>query len=386
MSSQEQNVGFIVQLLAGALAVGLIARRAGIPYVVALVIASLPFHHRLADPFGPQVLFIFLPALIFEAAWSLDLRMLARMWRPVALLAVPGVVFTALLVGYGLRWLGQLPLREGLLLGAIIAPTDPIAVIATFRQLRVPAGLATIVEGESLLNDGIAVALYSTIVASIAAQHDAGLAELGWRSIAATAGGIGVGLAGASVVALLSRGADDMLQIVASVVAAYGTYLIADRIGVSGIFAALVAGAALRLFSKLPVGAQTSDEVDRFWAALAFFANSLLFLLLGLRIDHDRILHEPVLVLSALALTLAARFTLSYGGLRFVLPAEQRMPWMHVVTIAGMRGALSLALALMLPETIPYRSQIIDAVFGVVIATLVVQGLLLTPLLRRLAL
>ena len=156
MSNLEAEVEFVTLLLAGALAVGLIAQRIRIPYIVALLLASLPFHNPRAGTFGTQVLFIFLPALIFEAAWNLDLPALARTWRPIALLALPGVVFTALLIGYGLSWSEQLPLREGILLGSIIAATDPIAVIATFRRLHVPHDLATIVEGESLFNDGAA--------------------------------------------------------------------------------------------------------------------------------------------------------------------------------------------------------------------------------------
>jgi CPA1 family monovalent cation:H+ antiporter len=386
MNSLETSVGFIVLLLAGALLIGIVAQRFHIPYTVALLLGSLPFHHADTNEFGTQILFIFLPALIFEAAWNLNRRALLRTWKPVALLAIPGVVFTALFIGYGLSWCGLLPLPEGILLGSIVAATDPIAVVAIFRRLHVPADLAAIVEGESLFNDGAAVVLYSTVLAS--QTHESfTLPSILQYAVITMLGGAVLGFLGALVITLLLYAAEDtMLQVVASVVAAYGTYLAAEHFHVSGIFAVLVAGITLRAFEYLPHLKPAVREVDRFWAVLAFFANSLVFLLLGLRIDAQRIFHEPRLVLSSIALVVASRFILSYILLRPALPTIRRTHWQHVIAIAGMRGALSLALAVLLPETTPYRSTIIDAVFAIVTATLIVQGLAISPVLRRLKL
>ena len=386
-NSLESIVAFIVFLLAAALIVGLIAQRARIPYAVALLLASLPFHHSQARAFGLQVLFVFLPALIFEAAWNLDVASLRRTWKPIALLAIPGVLFTALLVGYGLSWSGQLPLREGILLGSIIAATDPIAVIATFRRLAVPHDLAMIVEGESLFNDGTAVVLYSAMLASL--DPHATLLPIGiaFHAMIATLGGAALGFLGAFAIASLLRGTQDvMLHIVASVVVAYGVFLTAEHLHVSGIFGVLTAGIALRAFRHFPYEEQIQLEIDRFWSVLAFLANSLVFLLLGLRIEAKRIFHEPHLIFSTLLLIFITRTMLSYGPLRLMLPSQHRTHWQHVITISGMRGALSLALAVLLPETTQYRAVIIDAVFAVVTTTLIVQGLTITPILRRLTL
>jgi CPA1 family monovalent cation:H+ antiporter len=207
------------------------------------------------------------------------------------------------------------------------------------------------------------------------------------HAVIATLGGAALGFLGAFAIALLLRGTQDiMLHVVASVVAAYGVYLTAEHLHASGIFAVLTAGIALRAFEHFPHEEQTQIEVDRFWSVLAFFANSLVFLLLGLRIDVARIFHEPYLIFSTLLLVAIARVVLSYGLLRFTLASKQRTHWQHVISIAGMRGALSLALAVLLPDTMPYRAVIIDAVFAVVTTTLVVQGLSIAPILRRLTL
>jgi CPA1 family monovalent cation:H+ antiporter len=386
-NSLESIVTFIVLLLAGALIVGLIAQRARIPYAVALLLASLPFHHSQVRAFGSQIFFIFLPALIFEAAWNLDIASLRNTWKPIALLAIPGVLFTALLVGYGLSWSGQLPLREGILLGSIIAATDPIAVIAIFRRLAVPHELAMIVEGESLFNDGVAVVLYSAIVVSLGPHENFLPTATVLHAVIAALSGAALGFVGAFVIATLLRGTQDvMLHIVASVVAAYGAYLAAENLHVSGIFSVLTAGIALRAFDSFPHGEETQLEIDRFWSVLAFFANSLVFLLLGLRIDIQRIFHEPYLIISTILLVTIARVVFSYGPLRFALTSKRRTHWQHVIAIAGMRGALSLALAILLPSTTPYRAVIIDAVFGVVTTTLIIQGLSISPILRRLTL
>ncbi len=383
-SGLEAQVTFVVTLLAGALAVGLIAQRFNIPYTVALLLAALPFHHPQPTAFGTQVLFIFLPALVFEAAWNLDRRALLRKWKPIAFLAVPGVVFTALLIGYGLSWSGQLPLREGILLGSIIAATDPIAVTATFRRLHVPHDLAVIVEGESLFNDGTALVLSSIVILSLTTNADAAPISMTLHSLLMTLGGVAIGLLIAGAIALLLPGADAMLQIVASVVAAYGSYLVADSNHLSGLFAALTTGIALQAFERTADGERAHREVDRFWAVLAFFANSLVFLLMGMRIDPARILHEPKLVVSTFCLMLLARLALTYGPLRPLLSGARRTAWQHVIAIAGMRGALSLAIALTLPASIPFRAPIIDAVFAIVTGTLVLQGLAIAPMLRRL--
>lgn len=377
-----RNSEIVVALLAAALVVGRIAAWLRIPYAVALLLASLPLSFSAASAFAPSVLAIFLPALVFEASWQLDVGLMRRYWKPIAFLAFPGVAITAFAVAIGLSVAHVMPFLEALLLGAIVSATDPIAVSAAFKELSAPAELATIVEGESLCNDGIAAALYSAILAIIA-NTSGSLAAISLRSAAGSIGGVVLGLVAAALVAFgMRRGTSTYLQITATIVATYSVYLLADRFHASGIFAVLVVGVALRAYRGFPTSDEASREIDRFWAVLAFLSNSLVFLLLGLRINFTRIFHEPLLVLLTLVLVLGSRFLLTYVGLH-ILGINDRN-WKRIVMLAGMRGALSLALALVLPMTIPFRPQIIDAVFGVVAVTLIIQGLAIGPVLRRL--
>jgi CPA1 family monovalent cation:H+ antiporter len=379
-------ITLIVGLLGAALVIGVVADRLRIPYTVALLLAALPLEVRhVQTGFAPSLLLIFLPALVFEAAWNLELRSLARVWRTVAFLAVPGVVVTALVIAGALTVTGQLPFVEALLLGTILAATDPIAVLALFKRLTVPPDLSTIVEGESLFNDGVALVLYAATLAAISSGAAFEPGPLALQALGLSLGGGAIGFAVAYLVQAILRGtADAQLEIVATVFAAYGSYLAADHFHLSGLFAAVVAGLALRAFEHFPTSAEGQAEVDGFWAVLAFFANTIVFLLVGLVIQPFRIFNEPALVLSTLVAVTAARLVVVYGALPFCGVRADRLMWQHVVALAGMRGALSLALALSLPPDIPLRAHIIDAVFGVVTITLVAQGLAIGPVLKRL--
>ena len=382
MTGLEGQVSTVVALLAVALIVSAIADRIGVPYVVALLIVATPVEFG-ANEFAPALLFIFLPALIFEAAWNIDAAALKRRWLPVAVLAIPGVLLTAGLVGGGLALARQMPFVPALLLGAILAATDPIAVIAVFRRLHVPTDLATIVEGESLFNDGAAIVLYGVVVGILSGTQAAPNAlTITWTALSVSLGGAAIGLIAAALVALLLRGNDSaQLQVVGTLVAAFGSYLIADRLHLSGIFAAVVVGIAVRAFPRFPSTAAIVD-VDSFWSVMAFLANALVFVLMGLRIEFARILHEPRLVLLTLGLVTAARLILAYAALP--LASSRIAPaWRSVIALSGMRGALSVALAIGLPPDIPFRPQIVDTVFGVVFITLVAQGLAIGPFISR---
>jgi CPA1 family monovalent cation:H+ antiporter len=330
---------------------------------------------------------VFLPALIFEAAWNVDAGELRRAWRPVTMLAVPGVILTALLVAGGLAALGLLPFVPALVLGAILAATDPIAVIATFRRLGVDAELTTLVEGESLFNDGVAIALYTAAVAALAAgSSSVDALHVTGEAVVVALGGSAIGALVAWLLSRLLRGADEpLLGVVGTLVAAYGSYLIADHLHVSGIFAAVVAGIGMRWFSRT-ADPEATIEIDRFWAVMAFIATSLVFVLMGIRISFGALLEHPTLVLATLAFVTIARVVVTYAGLPLAGIGRRKRAWQHVVLAAGMRGALSVALALGLPLGVPYRDELIDVAFSVVVLTLVVQGLAIGPLLVRLGL
>jgi monovalent cation:H+ antiporter, CPA1 family len=376
----------VIAVLGVALIVGVAAERLRVPYIVALLIATLPFSLPQSDEdVAAAFLLLLLPTLVFEAAWNLDVAELWKVWREVAFMAVPGVLVTVAAVGGGLALSGLMPLLPALLLGAIVAPTDPIAVIATFRRLRVPARLSATVEGEALFNDGVAVVLYAAFAAALAGDGAIRPLALTGTVVLVAVGGAAVGVACAGVASVIVRWTIDRdLHVIGSVLVAYGGYLAADALHVSGVFAALSGGIAFRWFERRRSTEAIVEHVDTFWSIAAFFANTLVFMLVGARIEVWRIALHPAVIVGTLVLVIAARAVLVYGGLPF-LGMPQRA-WQHVVALAGIRGGISLALALSLPESVPYRDQILAAVYGVVAITILVQGLLLAPIMRRLPL
>jgi len=376
------TTGVLAALLGVAVLIALGAERLRIPSAVALVAfgAGTAAIHPIAlpFPFGPTLLFVLLPPLIFEAAWSIDLASLRRTAGRVALLAVPGVVLAAGLTGYGMAASGLLPLPAALVLGAIVAATDPVAVIAIFRRLDVPLDLQTIVEGESIANDGVALVLYGiALTFATSGTTDSVLRDAG-HAVFAVVAGVAIGIAWASLVAfVISRTGTAAIEVTATVVLAYLAYLSADALGGSGIFATAAAAIALRALQRAAPIAANAGDVDAFWSTIAFIANSFVFLITGLQLQLGRIVQEPVLVAVAIVVVVASRIVLASVVIR---PSA----WRWTVVFAGIRGGLSLALALALPPDLPHRTSIVDAVVAVVLFTLVVQGVSLEPLLTRL--
>ncbi len=382
--SVEAGVVAAVVVLSAALVIGVIAERLRLPYIVALLLVSLP-----VAPFGSEedfvhsFLLLLLPALIFEAAWNFHARGLRTAWPAVLFLAAPGVVVTIGVVAGGLSLAHLMPLMPALLLGAIVAPTDPVAVIATFKQLKVPQRLAVTIEGESLFNDGVGVVIYGALAVAVAQGTSVAVGPLTLNVVVVSLGGVVVGALLAAIVALIARFAvDPELPVIGTVISAYGAYVIAEHIHVSGIFAALIAGITFRLFANRFGRDDTTDVVDSFWSIASFFANTIVFLIVGARIEIGRIVAEPALVLSTIALVLLGRVAVVYGVLPFL--GLRSRAWQHVVMISGIRGGVSIALALALPHGTPYRDAIIDAVYGVVAATILIQGTALKPVLMRL--
>lgn len=384
----QNELSGLIGLLAVALVVGVLAARFHVPYIVALLLVGLPFAPLSSEKaFSDSFVLLLIPPLMFEAAWNFDIAVLRRTWRAVSFLAVPGVLITVAIVGAGLTLSGQMTLVPALLLGAIVAPTDPIAVIATFKRYTVPKNLAVTVEGESLFNDGISVVLYGAF--AVAATSGAAISPLvlGGSVVGVSLGGALVGIAVALLAyVVVRRDIDPNLHVIATVVIAYGAFLIAEHVHVSGIFAALFGGIAYRRLEEGQQDELVIDRVDGFWAVAAFFANSIVFLVVGLRIEVDRLINHPVLVLSTLGLVIAARLIAVYGFLPFLGIGRTRRAWHHVVALAGIRGGISIALALALPLDTPFRAEIVDAVYGVVAATVLVQGFALGPVVARLKL
>lgn len=323
---------------------------------------------KLTHAFGEATLYVFLPALLFEAAWNLNYSAIARQWAAIATLAGPGVLVTALIVAAALT-IVRVPFGPALLTGAILSATDPIAVVAVFRRLHVPKTLSTIVESEALFNDAVAVVLYRAVL---------GGAVL--LSLAGAAGGVLLGVALAFVAARILRNSRSVnVQIVATVSCAYGAYFAADYLRLSGIFAVIACGIALRYFERRWISLSIADGVRQFWDLVAVGANVLVFFLVGAALQIGHVAQEPVFVFVCLAAIAVSRVIVA--GL--LLPGGFPREWIAVVRVAGMRGALSLALAIALPPSTPYREAIVDATFAVALATILAGALTTDRVVRR---
>jgi CPA1 family monovalent cation:H+ antiporter len=347
------------------------------PWIVAALVAAglgigliAPGLTGGAFPF--VTLYVLLPALIFEAAWQLDVATMQQMWRPIVLLAVPGVIATAAIVAVAAHVLGALATPAALLLGAILSATDPVAVVAVFRRLKLPTPLATIVECESLFNDGVAVLIYRAMLVGGAAGYS--VASIGGVAILAVLGavmgvacGVAIGMAGA----YLSREFGAPVRFAATVGAAYGAYAVAGALEWSGIFAVIACAIAMRtIFGRAQVDGEAED---RAWSRMATVANIALFVAIGAAVQLGSFARSWVLVAAALGAIVLARLVLAWV-LRTVDP-KLAGPWAIVIGLAGLRGALSLALALGLPADFVARQTIVDVTFGIVVVTLVIGGL-----------
>jgi CPA1 family monovalent cation:H+ antiporter len=378
VSSFAGNVGGFVALLGAAVIIAILAERIRIPAAVALVAVGACIHVPLPFAFGNTLLFVFLPPLIFEAAWNLDLGALRRTaWR-IAGLAIPGTLATAGIVAAALAGPHVLPLGSALLVGAIVAATDPVAVVSAFRRVTVPADIRTLVEGESLANDGVALVLFGFALSFAAGAPLAVGSDIA-VGLLAVVGGCAIGIAAGLLCAAALRVTDALEhEVTVTIVLAYATYVAASSLNCSGIFATAASAVALRAaIVRFPTAIVHADDVDRVWSSAAFIANAMVFLATGLLIEPQRVIHEPALVIVTIAAIWAARLLLAFA-------AARRRADRITVFFAGMRGALPLALALALPDGLPGRAQIIDATFAVVLVTIIALGAPLVPLLGRL--
>jgi len=396
------GIEFLVWLLIAAAIIAMLAKRLRIPYTVALVFGGLllgavriPLLSPLQSGNRPDwltpdvILILFLPALVFEGSVKLDLRELLRNSVPLLLLANAGVLLASFATGYLVHWLIGLPVLVALLFGSIISATDPISVLAIFKDLKVNKRLSLIIEGESLLNDGTAVVLFGIVFGVVVAEKFSvprGVAQY----LLAVAGGAILGSALGYVASRITGAVDDLqIEITLSTILAYGSYLLAFHLHLSGVIATASAGLILGNFgSKTGMSVRTRTAMESFWEYVSFVMNSLVFLLIGLEIHVRQLLRNWSFVALAVVAMLLGRVLSVY----LLIPLSNRFSekisfrWQPVIVWGGLRGALALALALSLPSTFLYREQILDLTFGVVIFSIVVQGLTIKPLLDLLKL
>lgn len=366
--------------------VSIVVRRVRIPYTVALVLVGVLLSLRPPVEVvltSELILGIFLPPLLFEAAFHLNLAELRRNVVTIAILAVPGVILTMLVVG-GILIVGPgLAVGIALVFGALIAATDPVSVVAIFRRLGAPKQLEVLLEGESLFNDGTAVVLFSIALAALGTAEFSLLDGVIEFFIVA-GGGIIVGfLFGWVVQQLTGRIDDHLVETTFTTLLAFGSYLVAEQFGVSGVLAVVTAGLVNGNLGQKGMSPTTRIVVLNFWEYVAFLANSAIFLLIGLSLDLPSLLSNWQLILWAILGVLIARAINIYGLSRLGRPILPR--WRHVMFWGGLRGAIALALALSLPPG-GERQAIIAMTFGVVLFTLLAQGLSMDWLVKRLRL
>jgi CPA1 family monovalent cation:H+ antiporter len=385
-------IELFVGLVIIAVAVALIARRSAVPYSVGLVLAGLGIAILLPDVtfrVTPElILAVLLPGLVFEAAYKIDLDELRQTFGIVVVLAAPGVLVTAGVVAVVVSVTTGLDFSLAFLLGAMISATDPVAVVALFRQLGVPNRLATAVESESLLNDGSGVVLFAIALRAVSepVTLTSGVAAF----LLTVAVSVVIGFVAGRLARTLMRYADDnLIELAISVVAAYGTYLLADRLNESGIIATVVVGIVLgNGNARQPLFESTREALDVVWEFIAFMLTALTFLLMGLAISTDQLLAAvPTIVAGVVAITAARAFVVYVviGGGERLLPRPSLLPlaYLHVMFWAGLRGAVAIALALSLPDSVPQHDLLTGSVYGVVLVTLLIQGTKAGSIVRR---
>jgi CPA1 family monovalent cation:H+ antiporter len=383
----EQLVLLIVVGGIGAIA----AHRLRIPYTVGLVIAGIVLAFlplKIDVPFSKEFIFdVLLPPLIFEAALYIDWRELRRDLLVVGILATVGVVFsavvTAAIMHYALGWVWP----AAILFGVLIAATDPVSIIATFKESKVEGRLRLLVEAESLFNDSTA-AVGFTVAVTFAIGEGVSTGAAIWWLVASAVGGV---LAGIIVAALslliIGRTKDHLAELSMTTFAAFGSFWSAEHFHLSGILATTAAG--LVIGNRIGRGSITDrgeESMEHFWEFAAFVANSVIFIILGINLAAKSFSRFTVAIAIAIFAVIAGRAIAVYPLSALFARSKLKVaaPHQHTLFWGGLRGALALALALGIPDSLPYKQEIIIVTFGVVAFSVFVQGSTVAPLLRYL--
>lgn len=369
--------------------VALIARRFKIPYTVGLVLAGiaiafLPFN--LEINFSKELLFkVLLPPLIFEAALYIHWKELRKDLLPIITYATVGVLLaafvTAAIMHFAVGWTWQ----AAILFGVLIAATDPVSVIATFKEAKVEGRLRLLVEAESLFNDSTAAVAF-TVALAFAAGENLSFSGSLWLMLTSVAGGILSGLlVGGLAMLLIGRTKDNLVELSMTTLAAFGSFWLAEHFHLSGILATTAAGLLVGNASAFGTFTEKGEEsVGHFWDFAAFVVNSIVFVILGVNVAYQAFAESFVPIVIAIIAVIVARAIAVYPCSALFAKSSLKIDGnhQHILFWGGLRGALALALALGIPETLPYRREILTVTFGVVAFSVFVQGLTITPLLR----
>ena len=380
-------------LLLVACLIAMLTRRLGLPYIVGLVVAgllisALPNSPEL--PLSRELIFnIFLPPLVFEAALQLDWKRFRHELPLTLTLAFLGVAVAAVVVAVGMHWLIGWSWTGAALFGVLIAATDPVSVIAAFREMRCLPRVSMVVEAESLLNDGVAAVGFAMLSAlAVGASPTVGgvVPQFLWT----LGGGVLIGLTVSGAILVVAGRTDDpLVEITLTTVAAYASFLIAEHFHASGISSTLCSGLMIGSVGSRFLSRTGRDRVHWAWEYFAFLANSFVFILIGISVASQPL--EKLGYIAggvAILLVLAGRalsiypLSMTFNWSQWRLPAS----FQHTLFWGGLRGALALALALAVPTTVPEHGAIILAAFVVVAFSILVQGLTMPWLINRLGL
>jgi monovalent cation:H+ antiporter, CPA1 family len=390
MTSDLSQLGFL--LFVSAL-VAMLSRRLRLPYTVGLVLAGMGLyfaHIYIKWHLSKELIFsVFLPPLVFEAALFIDWKGFKSNFPVVGLLATIGVGLAGAVTAIGLILVLDWDWGSAVVFGVLIAATDPVSVIATFKDAKVPSRLRLLIEAESLLNDGTAAVAFVTVLAILATGHQ-DVWSIARTLLVTTVGGVVVGvLIAASLMALAGRTPDYLVEITFTTLSAYGSFFVAEHYHLSGVLATLAAGLVVGNFRSSSLITKAGRQaLGPFWEYTAFVANSIIFLLLGAQEAQQHFDHLWAPVALAIVLVCLGRALAIYPLCALFTASRLRIPLreQHVLFWGGLRGALALALALALPRNLPRHDDVVTLTFAVVAFSVFVQGLSITPLLRKLKL
>ncbi len=419
----QSMVLFTIVLLFFSTLVAMLTKKIKMPFTVALfgfgiligvlqqfyadIVQLLPFleswgflerliHFLTSFHLTPEVVMnVFLPALLFEAAFNLNARRLLKNIVPVLFLAIPALLISTFVVGYLVHWLLHIPLVYCLLFGALISATDPVAVLGIFKELGAPKRLSILVEGESLFNDGTALVVFGIIVGII--QTGVFTADTVIEGIGSFAfvflGGILLGLLAGFIFSWLvgTVKEDELTEITLTAILPYFIFIAAEHFfGVSGVMATVVAALTLGSYGRTKISPSVLGHMHGFWEMMAFIANSLIFLLVGLSLNLRIFAENWQALLLIIVIVTFARALAVYSSVPFVnmLPSVERisLPYQTIMFWGGMRGALAIAMALAIPASFEYRDQLILFTGIIVLFTLFAAGFTIESLLKVLGL